>query len=279
MKITAHAIVKNEVRFVWYSIMSIINFVDKILIYDTASTDGTKEILKLIKNKHKDKVILKFIDEVTVDSYSSVIQQMLDETKTDWIFVIDADEIWWEDSIKKVYNEIQRNGQTLESIVVPTINLVGDIYHKQEDKAGLYKLAGRKGHLNLRAVNKNIPGLVSCGPHGQWSWRDEDGRAIQDRDQSKIKFVNAPYLHATFLQRSSSKEGDSRVPKRAKKRKHEIGDALPKDFYYPEVFFRERPSIVPNVWEKMNKSFLAQSLVETPFRKLKRRLLPVKQGY
>jgi hypothetical protein len=48
LKITAHTLVKNEARFVWYSVMSVIEHVDKILLWDTGSTDGTKEILKKI---------------------------------------------------------------------------------------------------------------------------------------------------------------------------------------------------------------------------------------
>jgi glycosyltransferase involved in cell wall biosynthesis len=278
MKITGHCIVKNESRFIWYSLMSVINYVDDLLIYDTGSTDQTPKILKTIKTMYPNKINLKFVGEVTVDSYAEVIQQMIDQTTGDWIFVIDADEIWWEDSIKLVRKTIDTNGKSLESIVVPTINLVGDMYHKQEERAGLYELAGRKGHLNLRAVNRAIPGLRSQGPHGKWSWVDEAGTAVQNRDPKKIKYLEAPYLHATFLKRSL--EGsDSKVPKRAKKRKHELGIPFPRDFYYPEVFFREKPPFIKDVWENMSTSFYVQSLIETPLRKFKRRFLPTKVGY
>ena len=42
------SLVKNEERFLWYAINSILPFVDKIMIWDTGSTDKTVEILKLI---------------------------------------------------------------------------------------------------------------------------------------------------------------------------------------------------------------------------------------
>lgn len=178
--IWAHTIVKNEERFIWYSVMSVINHVDKILIWDTGST------------------------------------------KT-----------------------IEKHGNEIESIVVPTYNLVEDIYHYQEEAAGRYNLAGRRGHLSLRAVNTKIPGLHSEKPHGTWGWVDGQGRMIQDRDPRKIKFCKAPYLHATHLPRASERAAEEFVPK---------GIPFPPDFYYPEVFFRPRPKTVPSPWVKKGKS-------------------------
>ena len=49
MKIWAHTLVKNEEKFVWYSVMSIISHVEKVLLWDTGSTDNTPEILKELK--------------------------------------------------------------------------------------------------------------------------------------------------------------------------------------------------------------------------------------
>jgi glycosyltransferase involved in cell wall biosynthesis len=279
LKITAHTLVKNEARFVWYSVMSVIEHVDKILLWDTGSTDGTKEILKKISKLEPRKVDLKLLNGVTPDEFTNVRQKMLDETKTDWFIVVDGDEIWWEESIRKVTETIRKKGDHLESIVVPTINLVGDIYHYQEEKAGQYRLAGRRGHLSLRLVNRNIYGLASAKPHGTWGWVDDKGKMIQDRDKKKILYVDAPFLHATFLKRAGKREEDLKVPKRAKKLKHEIGISFPKDFYYPEVFFRQRPNMVPDPWETMDLSFKLRAAIETPLRKLKRRILPAKVGY
>ena len=102
---------------------------------------------------------------------------------------------------------------------------------------------------------------------------------IQDREEKSL-FVNAPYLHATFLQRSLEFLKDRDVPKRARKLKYELGIPFPSDFYYPEVFFRERPAVVPSVWQKRGFKYLVRSAFETPPKKLKRRLpLKEKVGY
>lgn len=275
--ITAHTLVKNEERFVWYSVMSVIEHVDKVLLWDTGSTDGTLKIIKEIKDLRKDKVDLKLIGEVTPEEFTEIRQKMLDQTKTDWFIVLDGDEIWWEESIRKVVDVIK--GKTRESIVVPMIYLVGDIFHHQEEAAGKYNLAGKKGHLSLRAVNRKIPGLSSSKPHGTWGWVDKDGKMIQYRDPKKILFIDAPYLHTTHLPRASEKAYEYEVPKRAKKLKYELGIPFPRGFYYPEVFFRPRPDVVPSPWGKMDLSFLLRAAIETPLKKLKRRIMPAKVGY
>lgn len=280
--ITAHCLVKNEARFIWFSVMSVVNHVDKVLLWDTGSTDGTLEIINEIRKTQngKRKVNFKEVGEVTPLSFAKVRQEILDATETDWFIVVDGDEIWWEDSIQKMKEAISDKGKEIESIVVPTINLIGDIFHYQEEAAGQYKLAGRKGHLNLRAVNRGIPGLRSSGPHGTWGWVDGTGKMIQDRNPEKVVFVDAPYLHATHLPRAATRAEEVDVPKRAAKLKYEIGVEFPRDFYYPEVFFRPRPEVVPSPWVKRNLGYTIQAIFETPLKKIKRRIIKgTKVGY
>ncbi len=278
MKIAVHCLVKNEARFLWYSVMSVVDGVDELLLWDTGSTDGTAELIKLIE-RSSDKVKGKFLSDVTPKEFAKVRQQMLDETDADWFLVVDGDEIWWEESIAQVTRFIRRYGKEYESVVVPTVNLVGDMYHYQEKAAGNYRIAGRKGHLGLRAIKRSIPGLKSDKPHGTWGWVDRSGKMIQDRDPNKIKFLDTPYLHATFLPRAGIRSKDFKVPKRARKLKHEIGISFAKDYFYPEVFFRPRPKTVKSPWETMSASFKQRALIETSLRKIKRRVLPAGVGY
>lgn len=278
MKICAHVMVKNEARFVWFAVMSVLPHVDEMMIWDTGSTDDTKDIIQEILRlpQAKDKVSYKEIAREFDEELTR--QEMLDETSSDWFLVVDADEIWWGDSIKKVVNMILRKGNQIESIVVPTIVPVGDIFHRQEERAGRYKLAGKIGHYNLRAVNRKIAGLHSSGAHGVWGWADGDNKMIQDRVPKKIEFVNAPYLHVTHLPRSEGRNGEE-VSKRMMKLKYEIGEPFPADFFYPEVLFMPRPSIVKSPWKVMDPGFKFISYIETPLRMIKRRIWWGKAGY
>lgn len=278
MMIYAHTLVRNEEKWLWFSVTSIIDHVDKVLLWDTGSTDSSLEIEKELEKKFPDKMILKNRPQKTAEEFTMVRQEMLEETAADWILMLDADEIWYRDSIKKVVDLIKNEGDTLESIVVPTINVVGDMFHRQEEIAGRYKLAGRVGHLNLRALNTKIPGLHSQGKHGVWGWADTDDKMIQDRESERIKFVNAPYIHTTFLQRGGEGRGGN-VIKRKKKFKYEIGENLPLDFYFPEVFFEDKPMFVEDSWKRMTGGFKFRASFETPLRRLKRRIWWGKAGY
>lgn len=273
MKIWAHTLVKNEARFLWYSVMSVVNYVDRVLLWDTGSSDSTKQVIQEIQARMGEKISVKLLDEVTSQTFANVRQEMLDETQADWFLVVDGDEIWFEDSIKTLTRTIKKQKSEIDAIVVPTINLVGDVFHFQEKAAGKYNFHNMRGHFNLRAVNRNIPGLKSDKPHGTWGWVDRNGRMIQNRRKDRVKYLNTPYLHATHLQRSSDLTKDKLVPKRRRKRKHEIGEQFSLDYYYPEVFFRKRPKIVFSPWETMTDQFRNRALVETPLRKVYRRSL------
>lgn len=274
MNIVAHVLVKNEARFIWYSVMSVIDYVDKILLWDDGSTDETEEVVKTILNTNLGKRKIDFLELRNKQDFreDNIRQKMLDQTSGDWILMVDGDEIWWQDSIINLTSKIRKFGNNTESIVVPTINLVGDMFHYQEAVAGKFILAGKKGHLNLRAVSSKIPGLRSFGRDWNWGWVDEKGTYVQNRNTKKIKFINSPYLHVSHLQRAGCKSKDTEVFRRNFKTKYEIGINFPYDFYYPEVFFKPRPSVVPSPWKTMSLGYKLNAYWQTPLKKIKRKL-------
>lgn len=276
MKIWAHTVFKNEERWLWYSVTSVIDSVDKLLLWDAGSTDRSWEIACLLKEKYGDKIEIKKYGDTTPESFTKLRQDMLDVTKSDWFIVVDADEIWWDKDIKKMVEEIKSLDEKTESVVVKNLNLVGDIFHHFPNSAGKYKFGNLVGNYALRAIKRSINGLCSNGIHGVWGW--SDGRKhIQDRNT--FKFVDATYLHTTFLPRGENRSFDILVPKRAKKLKYEVGIEFPKDFYYPEAFFKEKPDFVPSPWSVMTINYKLIANVETPLKKLKRRFKNEKVGY
>lgn len=279
MKIWGHTLFRNEERWLWYSVTSVINHLDKLLLWDTGSTDNSFKIAQDLVKKYPGKIELKEFGKVTPQTFQIVRQEMLDATHADWFVVIDADEIWSNQSISSVVKEITLRGNVIESIVVPTVNLIGDVFHYQPQSAGRYMFNGRIGHYNLRAINNRIPGLHSQNPHGTWGWADSEGRMIQDRGSGKVSFIDAPYLHVTFLPRGEKRRDDFLVPKRAKKLKYEIGESMPLDYFYPEVFFIPRPKNIPSPWQPMSRGYKLRALIETLLKRLKRRLIHGKAGY
>src|SRR3972149_7208009 len=220
----AHCLVKNEERYLWYSVGSVIDFVDRVLLWDTGSTDNTFRIAQALKKQFPAKVELKQVGEVDKLGFSQMRQKMLNLSGGDWIFVVDGDEVWWERSIKQVIEAI--NSGNIAAIVSPYMNLVGDAYHYQEEGAGRYQIDKKIGNITIRAFDRRIPGLHIKNPYGMEGYYDETGQGIQESLKVKREFVNAPFLHLTHLKRSGNDRG---VMGRAGKVKYEMGLPLPLD--------------------------------------------------
>ena len=278
--VTVHTIVQNEEKYLWFSVMSIIDFVDEVFIWDTGSTDNTVPIIKEIKKLYPNKIYFKEVGMVDPDKFTSIRQEMLRETTSDWLMIVDGDEVWWNDRIREVVSIINQNGNSLDTIVNRYINLVGDIYHFQDDSAGRDNIDGKTGYLTVRAMNRKIEGLDIGRPHGQQGFFNGNGVLIQDMEVKKRHFLDKfTYLHFTNLPRSRSSFAKD-VPKRMMKYKYELGDSFPPDFYYPEVFFRPRPKIIESPWVARNSSYFLRASIETPLKNIKRNLIPNKKsGY
>lgn len=252
--------------------MSVIDYVDKILLWDTGSSDRTLEIIEEIKKVGGNKIDFREVGPVDIVQFTKVRQLMLEETKSDWFLIVDGDEVWWEKSIKEVIQTIHREGDRLESMISLYFNIIGDIYHYQEESAGRYHIDQYSGHINIRAVRRDIPGLHFAKPHGQQGLYDKEGTLIQERDKKQRKFISAPYLHFTNMIRSST-QANAKVPKRSLKFKYEIGLRFPPDFQFPEVFYQPKPDIVSSPWEKMSRSYFLRACGETVLKKLKRKII------
>ena len=102
--ITVHMVVKNEEQWVWFAVNSVLNFVDRIIIYDTGSTDRTLEILKSIKSS---KIEFEEKGSVTPEKLVDLRNEQIKNTKTDWFMLLDGDEVWSEKSLTLLLSKIQ----------------------------------------------------------------------------------------------------------------------------------------------------------------------------
>ncbi len=153
-------------------------------------------------------------------------------------------------------------------IITPTINCIGDIYHYQEEAAGKYEFGGKRGHYAVRAIRRNIAGLQVKGKYPLEGYFNGKGKAVT-KDKERLVFLNQPYLHLTNLQRST--QTSQKII--ARERKYELGIPFPPNFRYPEVLSKPYPSIVPSPWIKQTGKEKIFSAVQTPFKKIKRRII------
>lgn len=258
MKIWVNTIVHNEENFIWFAIMSVVDCVDKILVWDTGSTDKTVEIIKEIIKIKPNKLKFKEVGPVDKFKFTKMRQKMLEQSKCDWILILDGDEIWWEESIKKVIGTINRRKDDIDAIVVPFYNAVGDVYHYQSKDAGKYEIGGMKGHLTVRAIRRGILGLHVAGPYGEEGYVDKEGKLIQQRNPQKIFFIDTTFFHLTHLKRSSVDSHN--------KFKYDLGIEFSRDFHFPEILYSNRPNNVPSPWKKRSGLFEIVGSVKKIFK-------------
>lgn len=274
-KVVAHCLIKNEARWIWFALMSVIDYADAILVWDTGSTDRTVEIVKTISSP---KIKFRQYGAVDEQGFTTAHQQMLNQTQTDWLLWLDGDEIWPRPAIAETVTAMKKND--CEFLVNRYYNLIGDVYHYQEPAAGRYKIGPYQGHISIRAINlKLIPGLHVSRPHGRIGMFDQNGVLIQDRKPLRSRLMRHAYLHATHLHRSTDKSFDSQVIKRQFKFKYELGIPFAPDFSYPQVFFLPRPDIVPDPWERRSWGYIFKAAWQSPVKWLRRRLVQLPSGY
>jgi glycosyltransferase involved in cell wall biosynthesis len=275
-RIFAHTLVKNESRWIWFALMSVLDFVDRIMVWDTGSDDSTPDIIRLIDSP---KIKFKQIGPVDAAGHTEARQAMLDQTQADWILILDGDEIWWRESLIRCSQLITHNSN-LSALISPFINPVGDIYHYQDPKRSRYRIGSYHGAYNIRLINRSIPGLHVANPHGRQEYRDNREVAVQDFPADSLKLADKPYLHLTHLPRSVSPQTDKNTLKRGFKYRFELGRRFSRKFVYPEVFYLPRPEIVPDPWFVRSSGYVAKSLIYEPARVIKNILIKKEnQGY
>jgi len=96
-------ITKNEEKYLEQCINSVRGIADEIIVVDTGSTDGTKEIAK--------KFNAKIYDFEWSDSFSAAKNEAISHATKDWILVLDADEVIEEKDLGKIRNAIENPGE------------------------------------------------------------------------------------------------------------------------------------------------------------------------
>lgn len=276
-KIVAHTLVKNEQRWIWYVLMSVLDFVDEIMVWDTGSTDDTVSVVKSISSP---KIKLRQIKVSSPEDHTAARNAMLKDTRADWLLVLDGDEIWWSKSLKGCLSVIEDN-LGLSALISPFINVVGDIYHVQHSSSSHYSIKGHQGAYNLRFINLKIPGLHVGNPHGRQEYRDENEIPIQKFPDEQVCYADYPYLHTTHLLRSVTRSNDKETLKRGFKYRLELGRRIAKDFIYPEALYLPRPESVPDPFVHRSGSFVVRGLLMDSARAVKRLIAPnsAKSGY
>lgn len=251
--LTAHLVVYNEEQWVWYAINSVLPHMQKMIIYDTDSTDKTVEIIKTIKSS---KISFEQKGRVDPNQLVSLRNEQIKATETEWFMLLDGDEVWPKETLQELVPLLPTLSPDVMGVVVKARLPLGDLFHYQDESAGRYELLGQRGHYNIRAYRVS-PGYHWMGTYPLEAYVNESGQAINNQDV-KLVMLKGKYWHLRHLKRSSMRG----VPKL------EIGKKEDKGL--PEVFSVPRPAIVPSPITNFTTIQSIFAHLFTPLRCLKR---------
>ncbi len=198
MSITAHCLVKNEENFVGYAIRSVINYVDKIIVFDTGSTDQTVEIINKIQKEFPGKILFEEKGKCDKKRHTELRQEMIDKTSTEWFMILDGDEVWTDRALEEALEIIKANSGA-ECVLVPFYLCVGDIFHQTVRKGGI-ELFDWQGFFYPRFFKK-IRGIKWAGDFNNDTNVDEENKLFFKKNTCYL--IKNKYWHLTHLQRSS----------------------------------------------------------------------------
>ncbi|WP_131536247.1 glycosyltransferase [Pedobacter nototheniae] len=252
--ITAHTLVKNEEKWVWFAIMSVIDFVDHMIIYDTGSTDKTCAVIdEILKDERlRERIDFQRKGAVSKEQFTKLRQEQIEKTKTKWFLVLDGDEIWY----KKDFINLIKVAEftTASMLAIKFHNCTKDVYHYTKYESGGYNIKSEKGNVTLKLISMDILGVHADGPYGMEGYFDIQNRPIQE-SESDIEIVDGFFLHTSNLIRSKNIFHDWKIPYRRAKIFSEVEESINNDFLFPEVFYLKRPKIVPNPFKRAGISY------------------------
>ena len=117
--LTIQTVMRNE-PFAYYAIKSVYDYADAILLYDTGTSDqlALDGIARLIKEDVKGKIRFESlpIEDTTwmmtreiINSLGLIRQRQINDTKTEFFLVVDADEVHYREGIRRIVEEILPN--------------------------------------------------------------------------------------------------------------------------------------------------------------------------
>jgi len=266
--ITAHTLVKNEEKWVWFAIMSVIDFVDYMIIYDTGSTDKTVEVIEEIlkEEKYAGKICFEKKGTVNKEQFTALRQEQINKTKTNWFLVLDGDEIWYKKdliNLRKISKSTDAN-----MLAIRFHNCTKDVYHYSKYESGGYNIKSERGNITIKLISMRIDGIHADGPYGMEGYFDNHNRPIQEAAQD-IEIIDGEFLHTSNLIRSRNLYHDWKIPYRRAKIFSSVEERIPMDFAFPEVFYLKSPAIVPDPFKKAGFSYYFFKSLTIPINSLR----------
>ena len=130
MTLTSNTILKNDQPFVEKVLRNALEVVDEMIItVSCKSTDGTKQVVEQLEKEFPNKIVLSYEDVKDVKMLTWIRQVQLDQSKGDWIWFLDGDDLWNPETVKEIKKHFEDN---IDAISVDPYQLVSLEHYDQE---------------------------------------------------------------------------------------------------------------------------------------------------
>lgn len=134
MKLSLCMIVKNEENSLWQSLSKVSRYVDEIIVVDTGSTDRTKEIARNWSAQ--------VFDFPWCDDFSAARNFSLEKASSDWVLVLDADEVVINFDIANIRKVVKSEQPVVGRIKL--INIISDESGERRSCERISRMFNRK---------------------------------------------------------------------------------------------------------------------------------------
>jgi len=191
--LTVHCLVRNEERFIRPAILSILPLAERVLVYDTGSTDATLEILASIQSEKLAIVRKTFAHPRELNGFRN---EMIERTTTGWFMLVDGDEIYPSSAISRIAEELQAVPATICEIDLWRMHFVRSFnFISSRDTVGrIYRtsrIRWRTAHLPSYRLRADSPFL-----------RENPSASVDDYSMRFPEDIF--FFHCQYLVRSSN---------------------------------------------------------------------------
>lgn len=175
--VTVHCMVRDEFPTVVFALLSVLPACKQAIVVDTGSTDGTRQWLRKIKKAFPDKVRLEFRDDISNSSawnffrynppnmgLSNVRQWMINETRTEFFWILDGDEVYRDITVKQIVKTFANWPRGKRVMYIPLLWFADDIYTIGNFHPSIYGITGRLFVTRGTKMHGSFPGEMHMGP-------------------------------------------------------------------------------------------------------------------
>ena len=211
--LTACVLVLNDEYYLPNALEATRGYINRYVIYDVGSTDGTKNIIQWFKESNKDaEFFIRDFEEIPPRQVQGVFRNsMIAEAGTPWYLILDGDEVYDKESLGSLcthWNSVRPNTESGKYYgVFRRIEFSPDLTHYYSNIRTHHRIYTREATFG--------------GPHpGEWAVIKQNPRTEVD-----IPFVKCFHFHNT-LRSSKESEALKRDERKLQKTYHP-GDLLP----------------------------------------------------